>query len=70
MTYAELSTILAALREYQRTYSTEEDQQFYPLDCAEYFEDVEPLNGKEIDSLCERLNNGEVVAIAGNPSTK
>ena len=56
LNYAELSTILAALREYQCQYSTEEGEQFSPPDCADHFTDVEPLTGNQIDSLCERLN--------------
>ena len=67
ITYAELSTILAALREYQREWSTDGGPQRYPPDCACFFEDVEPLGGDEIDSLCERLNCGEIVTITGGP---
>ena len=67
LSYAELSTMLAALREYQRLWSTDGGPQQSPPDCAEYFEDVEPLGGDEIDSLCERLNCGEIVAITGGP---
>jgi hypothetical protein len=67
LTYAELSTILAALREYQREWSTDGGPQSYPPDCGCFFEDVEPLGGDEIDSLCERLNAGEIVRIEGGP---
>jgi len=44
----ELATILAALRLFQKQHPD-----------TEHFEDVEPLNDDEIDSLCERLNSNE-----------
>lgn len=68
LSYAELRTILAALREYQRQWSTDGGPQAYPPDCADHFADVEPLGGDEIDSLCERLNCGEIVRITGGPN--
>jgi hypothetical protein len=60
LTYAELSTILAALRMFQRIRSGDEDNCFSPPD-------TEPLSDTEIDSLCERLNCGEIVSITGGP---
>jgi len=57
LTYAELSTILAALRLFQH----------FPAQDLEQFEGVDPLDEDEIDSLCERLNCGEIVSISGGP---
>jgi hypothetical protein len=59
LTYAELSTILAALRLWQGG----------DIDAIRdiYLDDVEGLGDDEIDSLCERLNCGEIVRIEGGP---
>lgn len=43
--HRELATILAALRLFQEQRPN-----------TEHFEEVEPLNNDEIDTLCERLN--------------
>ena len=65
LTYKELSTILAALRVFQRVratggklpltdptrYTSEET-----IDKMEHFEDAEPLTDEQINDLCERLN--------------
>jgi hypothetical protein len=67
LTYAELSTILAALRLFQMQYSTPTGVQEPPPDCEEHFTHVNPLTGNDIDSLCERLNCGEIVRIEGGP---
>lgn len=56
---SELSTILAALRHWQRTGLADRPQDI-PLELAPLFEDAPPLEGHEIDDLCERLNGGEV----------
>ena len=58
LTYAELSTILAALRTIQRKGLDWQE--------AEIAGD-ELLGDDEIDSLCERLNCGEIVRIEGGP---
>ena len=65
LTYAELSTILAALRLWQRTplYSVEPE-----FDIATGDGTIDPLDNEDIDSLCERLNCGEIVRIEGGPS--
>ena len=59
LTYAELSTILAALRYWQR--------HAVDFETGGHFKNVEPLGDEEIDSLCERLNCGEIVTITGGP---
>jgi hypothetical protein len=68
LTYAELSTILAALRMFQEDLRVGGYES--PLNrtvTIPHFEDVDPLTGVEIDSLCERLNCGEIVTITGGP---
>lgn len=68
LTYAELSTILAALRNWQQEWADPKPGYTpYPPDCSEHFEKVAPLTGAEIDSLCERLNGGEIVTVTGGP---
>jgi hypothetical protein len=47
----ELSTVLAALRHFQRS-TPEDDRAAWP----QFGDDVEPLDNDEIDELCERLN--------------
>lgn len=59
LTYAELSTVLAALRHFQ---DTRDDLVDMP-----HFEGVEALTVDEIDSLCERLNCGQIVTITEGP---
>jgi len=59
LTYAELSTILAALRLWQGgEVEVIRDTYFY---------DAEELGAYDIDSLCERLSCGEIVTIEGGP---
>lgn len=52
VTYAEVATILAALRVFQR--GLEADSEAHSD--MEHFEDVRPLTADEIDELCERIN--------------
>ena len=49
LTYAELSTVLAALRRFQ-------DEPYDERNDMLHFEDVDSLTDDQIDSLCERLN--------------
>lgn len=63
LTYAELSTILAALRYWQGASENYEK----PALGFPHFDDVAPLNDDEINSLCERLNCGEIVSVTGGP---
>jgi len=51
ITERELATVLAALRFWQG-----QKQRVLPADLADHFLDHNPLNKKEIDALCERLN--------------
>jgi hypothetical protein len=60
LTYAELSTITAALRYFKSM------RKFWNISAATYPCDV-VLENPEIDSLCERLNCGEIVSITGGP---
>ena len=64
LTYAELSTILAALRNWQETI----DRRGIPPKVQGHFEDARPLSRRQIDSLCERLNCGQIVTITGGPN--
>jgi hypothetical protein len=59
LTYAELSTILAALRTFLSVRRGDEDC-FWPPD-------TEPMTDAQITSLCVRLNCGEIVRIVGGP---
>jgi hypothetical protein len=52
---SEMSTLLAALRLWQR----ELCRSGLPEWADEYFRDCEPLTIDQIDELCERLNCGE-----------
>ena len=52
---SEMSTLLAALRLWQRELS----RSGLPEWADEYFRDCEPLTIDQIDELCERLNCGE-----------
>jgi hypothetical protein len=52
---SEMSTLLAALRLWQRVLS----RSGLPEWADEYFRDCEPLTVDQIDELCERLNCGE-----------
>ncbi len=52
MTYRELSTILAALRHFQK--EPEWVQKSYPQ-----FDEVQPLTDEQIDRLCEELNTNQ-----------
>ena len=45
----ELSTVLAALRQFQQNTSI-------PADLSGHFAENEPLSAKQIDALCQRLN--------------
>jgi len=71
LTYAELSTILAALRYWQSKWSVLGSQYtsgaVIPEALRDHFEGTQPLDVDEIDSLCERLNCGEIVTITGGP---
>lgn len=58
LTYAELSTILAALRTIQRKGLDWQEGEIVGDDL---------LGDDEIDSLCERLNCGQIVTITGGP---
>ena len=55
--YREVCTVLAALRVFQAHNLTD----YVPNDLGtrimdmEHFEDCEPLNGDEVDALCERI---------------
>ena len=55
LTYAELTTILAALR------TAQEDRPIFEQ--MDHFADVEPLSDEEIDALCEDLNCGEILQV-------
>ena len=50
LSYKELSTVLAALRNFQET-TIKDDRFDFP-----HFDDVDPLTDDEIDDLCENLN--------------
>ena len=63
LTYAELSTILAALRHWQHTLA----KRGVPPKLQDYFLGTFALGDHEINSLCERLNCGEIVTITGGP---
>jgi hypothetical protein len=71
LTYAELSTILAALRMFQEELNAEGldgyESPTHRVVAMPHFEDVGPLTSPEIDSLCERLNAGEILRIKGGP---
>lgn len=54
LTTRELATISAALRYWQANYDNEVHDFF-----GDYFSDVAPLTGAEIDKLCEELNNDQ-----------
>ena len=60
LTDRELSTILAALRKFQTSPSTD----------SGYFRDHRPLTVNQIDELCERLNCGEAVHAKGRSKNK
>lgn len=64
LTYAELSTILAALNYFQR-------KCLHGMGIApheqEYFADVRPLTENQIHALCHSLNCGRIVKIEGGP---
>jgi len=63
LTYAELSTILAALR-YWQEHTAEEER---TVDDYPHFHSVKALDDPEIDDLCERLNTRQIVTITGGP---
>lgn len=48
----EMSTILAALRMFQKTSENQNVSDMFP----EFFEDVTPLSAQEIEELCEKIN--------------
>lgn len=52
LTERELATVLAALRYWQDEMSPYASATAYP----EHFDGVEPLNSREIDDLCQRLD--------------
>jgi len=57
LTDRDIATILAALRKWQAITSPEggcDPRQTSPA----HFQDREPLNGDEIDALCEHINLG------------
>lgn len=58
LTYAQLSTLLAALRHWQTEVDYSE-RLSYP-----HFDDVEPLNNDEIEQLCDLLNGSEALTEA------
>ena len=56
LTYAELSTVLAALRRFQDEPYDERNDMLHFEDVDSLTDDVDSLTDDQIDSLCERLN--------------
>lgn len=52
----EISTILAALRHYQKEFKHSLDLPDCLFDIATNFEEFEPLMNNDIDDLCKKLN--------------
>jgi hypothetical protein len=60
LTERELATVLAALRFWQQTLDHKPD---FATDWPQ-FDEHEPLDPYEIDELCERFNDSEVLLLA------